>query len=1017
MKIKFKHQQFQLDAVKSIVDVFQGQPNESSRFTLDKGRRQKSVEIGDLFHQTKNRESEFGFKNNPIKLIDQEVLNNMQSIQRYNGLKLSERLEGKFNLTVEMETGTGKTYTYIRTMFELYKKYGWSKFIIVVPSIAIREGVLKTFQITEDHFMAEYGSKPRYFVYNSKQLHHIEKFASDAGINVMIINSQAFAARGQDARRIYMELDDFNSRRPIDVIASTNPILIIDEPQSVEGQKTKESLKLFKPLFTLRYSATHREDYNKVYRLDALDAYNMKLVKKISVKGISVKGTSGTNSYVYLEGIDVSDKHAPLARLEYEKRTKTGLTKVSKKIVTGDDLYQLSDNLEQYKGYKVSEINGQNNSISFINGVILYAGDVQGDVSELHFRRIQIRETLKSHYEKERVLFHKGIKVLSLFFIDEVAKYRQYDKDGNERNGHYADIFEEEYMELLNEQLSLFADDPYVRYLNAIQVKSTHKGYFSIDKKSSRFVDSKVSAKETDSDDADAYDLIMRDKERLLSFEEPTRFIFSHSALKEGWDNPNVFQICTLKHSDSTIKKRQEVGRGLRLCVNQYGDRIDSSIPGVDVHEINALTVVASESYEQFAKQLQSEIAATLSDRPRKADCGFFLEKVFVNARGEQLKIDERLATKLQNAFIRNGYTDDDYNLTDVYFTAVEEQTINLPEELNAHQGQLIELVKSIYVEGKSDMTNDDRKNTIPSITVNNNFHKKEFKELWNRINKRSVYTVQFDSEELVRKCIMAIDMSLDVPSIRYSIKHGEMNQIESRDQLKQGEAFKIRETDADYVHQAAISKIKYDLIGKLMDETKLTRKTVVAIMKGIKQAKFMLFQKNPEEFIIRASGLINEQKATTIIESITYDVINDTFHTDVFTKNTLKGQLGQNAIAVEKHIYDYVVTDSKIERAFAKELDTSNEVNIYAKLPRGFYIPTPVGNYNPDWAIVFKEGDVKHIYFIAETKGSLDSMELREIEKAKIECARRHFAKLNSGQLKYDVVNSYEKLMEIVKN
>ncbi|WP_375104487.1 type III restriction-modification system endonuclease [Paenibacillus sp. RS8] len=1016
MKIKFKHQQFQMDAVKSIVDVFQGQPNESSRFTLDKGRRQKSVEIGDLFQQAKSNESEYGFKNNPIKLIDQEVLNNIQLTQRNNGLKLSEKLEGKYNLTIEMETGTGKTYTYIRTMFELYKKYGWSKFIIVVPSIAIREGILKTFQITEDHFMAEYGSKARYFVYNSKQLHHIEKFASDAGINVMIINSQAFNARGKDARRISMELDDFNSRRPIDVIASTNPILIIDEPQSVEGLKTKEALKDFKPLFTLRYSATHRDDYNKVYRLDALDAYNMKLVKKINVKGISVKGTSGTNSYVYLEGIDISDKHAPVARLEYEKRTKTGLTQVSRKIKIGDRLYDLSDNLEQYKGYQVSEINGQKNSISFTNGVTLYAGDVQGDVSELHFRRIQIRETLKSHFGKERVLFHQGIKVLSLFFIDEVAKYRQYDKDGNEQNGDYADIFEEEYMKLLNEQLSLFVDDPYIQYLNAIQVKDTHKGYFSIDKKSSRFIDSKVSARETDSDDVDAYDLIMRHKEQLLSFEEPTRFIFSHSALKEGWDNPNVFQICTLKHSDSTIKKRQEVGRGLRLCVNQYGERIDSSIPGIDVHEINALTVVASESYEQFAKQLQSEIAATLSDRPRKADNGFFLEKVLVNARGEQLKIDDRLATKLQNAFIRNCYTDDDYNLTDVYFAAVEEQSVKLPDELNGYQEQLIELVKSIYVEGKSDMTSDDRKNTIPSITVNSNFYKKEFKELWNRINKRSVYTVQFDSEELVRKCVMAIDMSLDVPSIRYSIKHGEMNEIESRDQLKQGGAFIQRETQTEYVHSPATSKIKYDLIGKMMDETKLTRKTIAAILKGITQAKFMLFQKNPEEFILRASRLINEQKATTIIESITYDVINDTFDTDVFTKNTLKGQLGQNAIAVEKHIYDYVVTDSKIERAFAKELDTSKEVSVYAKLPRGFYIPTPVGDYNPDWAIVFKEGDVKHIYFIAETKGSLDSMELREVEKAKIECARRHFAKLNSDQLKYDVVNSYEKLMEIVK-
>ncbi|WP_138494055.1 type III restriction-modification system endonuclease [Paenibacillus pinistramenti] len=1017
MKIKFKHQQFQLDAVNSVVEAFQGQPNESSRFTLDKGRRQKSVEQIDLYQLANSESGQYGFKNNPIKLIDQEVLTNIQAVQRQNGLMLSERLEGRYNLTVEMETGTGKTYTYIRTMFELYQKYGWSKFIIVVPSIAIREGVLKTFQMTEDHFMSEYGSKARYFVYNSKQLHHIEKFASDAGINVMIINAQAFNARGKDARRITMELDDFNSRRPIDVIASTNPILIIDEPQSVEGQKTKEALKDFKALFTLRYSATHREDYNKIYRLDALDAYNMKLVKKISVKGISVKGTSGTNSYLYLEGIDVSDKHAPIARLEFEKRTKSGLTRVSRKIVTGDDLYQLSDRLEQYKGFKVAEINGQNNSISFINGVTLYAGDVQGDVSEHHFRRIQIRETLKSHFEKERVLFYKGIKVLSLFFIDEVAKYRQYDEAGDEMNGDYAVMFEEEYLGLLNEQLSLFADDPYMQYLNGIEVRKTHKGYFSIDKKSRRFVDSKVSARESDSDDADAYDLIMRDKERLLSFEEPTRFIFSHSALKEGWDNPNVFQICTLKHSDSSIKKRQEVGRGLRLCVNQHGERMDASIPGIDVHEINALTVIASESYEQFAKDLQSEIAAALSDRPRKADKNFFLDKVLANARGEQLQIDERLATKLQNTFIRHEYTDDDYNLTDAYFSAVEEGEIKLPEELDgAFHESLIKLVKSIYVEGKTDITSDERNNTIPAVTVNHNFNKQEFKELWNKINKRSVYTVQFDSQELVQKCILAINMSLDVPAIRYSIKHGEMNDIESRDQLKQGGAFTARETQTEYVHQAAASKIKYDLIGKLMDETKLTRRTIAAILKGITQAKFMLFQKNPEEFIIRVSKLINEQKATTIIESISYDVINETFQTDVFTKSMLKGQLGHNAIAVDKHIYDYVVTDSKIERAFAKELDTSKEVNVYAKLPRGFYIPTPVGDYNPDWAIVFKEGGVKHIYFIAETKGSLDSMELREIEKAKIECARRHFAKLNSDQLKYDVVNSYEKLLEIVK-
>ncbi|MEK4999949.1 DEAD/DEAH box helicase family protein [Paenibacillus sp. FSL P4-0127] len=1004
-----------MDAVKSIVDCFEGQPNELSRFTLDRGRRQKPEQM--VMDDLANTEqANIGFKNNAIQLIDQEILKNIQTVQRKNGLKISEKLEGKYNLTIEMETGTGKTYTYIRTMFELYQKYGWSKFIVVVPSIAIREGVLKTFQITEDHFMSEYGTKARYFVYNSKQLHHIEKFASDAGINVMIINSQAFNARGKDARRIYMELDDFNSRRPIDVLASTNPILIIDEPQSVEGKQTKESLKAFHPLFTLRYSATHREDYNKVYRLDALDAYNKKLVKKISVKGISAKGTSGTNSYLYLEGIDVSTKQAPVARLEFEVKTKTGLARKTHKIRQNDDIYQLSGELEQYKGYKVSEINGQNNSISFINGVTLYAGDVQGDVGELHFRRIQIRETIKSHFEKERALFHQGIKVLSLFFIDEVAKYRQYDKDGSELNGVYAEMFEEEYTALLNEQLSLFADDPYIQYLNRIQVKETHKGYFSIDKKSNRYVDPKVSARETDSDDADAYDLIMRDKERLLSFSEPTRFIFSHSALKEGWDNPNVFQICTLKHSDSTIKKRQEVGRGLRLCVNQNGERMDSSVPGIDVHEINVLTVIASESYEQFAKQLQNEIAETLSDRPRKADRDFFLDKVLKNARGEQLKLEDALASKLLYTFIKNDYVDDQYNLTDVYFNAVENQSLKLPEELTDFLEPLVELVKSIYVEGKSNLADNERNRNIASVTVNNNFYKKEFQELWNQINRKSVYTVKFDSEELVKKCVWALDSHLQVPAIRYAIRHGEMNRIESQQQLKSGEAFQTRETKTELVEVKPEFRVKYDLVGKLMDETRLTRKTIVAILTGIKEATFLQFRKNPEEFMLRAAKLINEQKATTIIESITYDVLNDKFEADVFTKNTLSGKLGENAIPVEKHVYDYVVTDSKIERAFAKELDVSNEVRVYAKLPRGFFIPTPMGNYNPDWAIVFKERDVKHIYFIAETKGSMESMELREVEKAKIECARKHFAKLNSDRLKYDVVNTYEKLFEIVK-
>lgn len=748
MKIKFKQQQFQIDAVKSVVDCFRGQLNKFSNFQLDTCRtKAETIEQTNLFEG-------IGFKNNPIELTETDVLKNIRKVQLRNGLKPSGRLAGKYNLTIEMETGTGKTYTYIRTMYELYRAYGWNKFIIVVPSIAIREGVYKSFQITQDHFMDLYGTKIRYFIYNSKQLHKIDQFASDSSINAMIINSQAFNARGKDARRIYEELDDFGTRRPIDVIAQTNPILIIDEPQSVEGKKTKEALKLFKPLFTLRYSATHKEEYNKIYRLDALDAYNMKLVKKIKVKGISIKGSTGTNEYIYFEGINLSVKSKPVARIEFEVKQKTGIKRITRNVDEGFDLYTHSNYMEQYKGYRVSEINGYKNTISFTNGVTLYAGDVQGDISEGNLRRIQIRETIRSHFERETALYKKGIKVLTLFFIDEVAKYRQYDENGNQVNGEYGEIFEEEYINILNEYITLF-DDPYVKYLKSIDVRDTHKGYFSIDKQG-RMVDPKAKGKEKLSDDESAYDLIMKDKERLLSFNEPTRFIFSHSALREGWDNPNVFQICTLKHSDSIIRKRQEVGRGLRLCVDQKGDRIDGETPGVNVHDLNVLTVMASESYESFAKGLQSEIAETLSDRPQKANVEFFLNIVVKNARGEELLIDENLANTLHRSFIINMYVDDNDNLTEKYYKDLETGKVKLPEDVKDFKEGVIQLVGKIFSEGATPLVENSRAENIKKLEVNENFKKKEFQELWNKINVKTAYYVDFDTEELIKNCIIA---------------------------------------------------------------------------------------------------------------------------------------------------------------------------------------------------------------------------------------------------------------------
>jgi len=1009
MKIKFKEQQFQIDAVQSVVDCFRGQPNNVLQFNLDKGRVKGEIAGQQML------DIETGFKNNPIVLSEQDVLKNIREVQLRNGLKPSESLAGKYNLTVEMETGTGKTYTYIRTMYELYRAYGWSKFIIVVPSIAIREGVYKSFQMTEDHFMDLYGTKIRYFIYNSKQLHKVDQFASDSGINAMIINSQAFNARGKDARRIYDELDEFGTRAPIEVLAGTNPILIIDEPQSVEGKKTKEALQLFNPLFTLRYSATHKEEYNKIYRLDALDAYNMKLVKKIKVKGISVKGLTGTNAYLYFEGIDVSKTQKPVAKIEFEVRQKTGIKRVTRNVAEGFDLYAKSNYMEQYKGYRVSEINGYNNTISFTNGVTLSAGDVQGHVSEKALRRIQIRETIKTHLDREKELFSKGIKVLTLFFIDEVAKYRQYDENGNQIDGEYAKIFEEEYTEILNEYIE-DCDEAYAKYLNSIKVKDTHKGYFSIDKQG-RMVDPEAKGSDKISDDESAYDLIMRDKERLLSLDEHTRFIFSHSALREGWDNPNVFQICTLKHSDSAIRKRQEVGRGLRLCVDKDGNRIDGATPGVDVHDINVLTVIASESYESFAKALQSEIAETLSDRPQKADAEFFLNNVVKNARGEVVTIDEKLANTIHRSFIRNYYVDDNDNLTEKYYKDLEAGKLKLPDEVKDFKEGIIQLVSKIYSKGATPLVEDSRAENIKKLKVNENFKKKEFQELWHRINQKTTYYVDFDTEELINNCVKALDSDLKVWKMTYHIKTGEMERITSKEELERGGAFKVKETETDKESKPLASSVKYDLVGKLVDETRLTRKAIVKILKGIKPETFYLFKDNPEEFILKASRIINEQKATLIIQHITYNPIDETYDTSIFTKNTLRGTLGKDAIQVKKHIYDYVITDSEKEREFAAALDASNEVCVYAKLPRGFFIPTPLGDYNPDWAIVFREGQVKHIYFVAETKGKLESLhfDLRGIEKAKIQCARKHFEQISEGKVKYDVVDSYEKLMDKV--
>ena len=1009
MKFRFKDQAYQTHAVEAVVDCFEGQPNTAAiRYRIDPGKSNAPRLLEDA-----------GLKNQDIVASERRILENIQKVQRRQNLpqsaSLSKNEVSALNLDVEMETGTGKTYCYIKTIFEMNKRFGWSKFIIVVPSIAIREGVYKSLEITAEHFQETYHKKARFFIYDSRRLHNLESFSSDAGINVMVINVQAFNARGKDNRRIYEALDDFQSRRPIDVIRANRPILILDEPQKMEGPKTLQSLKEFRPLFILRYSATHKTLHNKVHRLDALDAYNHKLVKKIAVRGISVKGLPGSNAYLYLQSIEVSAKAAPAARMEIEVKRKSDIKRTIRKLKQGDNLYALSGELDQYRGFVVVDIDAITDTLEFTNGHRLQAGEASGAVNESALRRIQIREAIQAHLEKEQVLFRQGIKALTLFFIDEVAKYRVY-SDAGEEGGEYGEIFEEEYKDAVNKlKQDMLMHEDYKRYLDGIPVERTHNGYFSIDRKSRRMVDRVDKKKSGEADDVDAYDLILKDKERLLSFDEPVRFIFSHSALREGWDNPNVFVICPLKRSDNTISRRQEVGRGLRIAVDQRGDRQDDP---ATVHETNVLTVVANESYKDFVTALQRDISESLCERPRMADVKYFTGKI-MRTSGGTVEVTQEMAEDIEFYLIQNGYVDRKRSIVPKYHDALENEALaDLPQDLQPYREQVLQLIDSVYSDARlPEMIENDR--GAKKNPLNANFEKKEFKALWQRINHKAVYSVHFDSAELIGKCIRTLDSALRVTPLQYTIERGQQAEEIPYDRMKSGDSFKIKETATEYHAHAIHGAVPYDLLAKVAENTQLTRKTVTEILSGIEKDVFAKYKTNPESFISEAARLIEEQKATCIIEHLRYDAVSATHDIDIFTDGQSRQDFSKAGDRLERHIYDYVITDSKTERCFVQALDTSSAVVVYAKLPKGFAIPTPVGNYNPDWAISFKEGSVRHVYFVAETKGSMSSMELREIEKTKIECARKFFDEINRKidpeNVKYDVVNSFGKLMEIV--
>ena len=1020
MKLRYKHQRFQNEAALAVANAFVGQPKSDglSDHIVDQGSDNRAFPL-------------LGFGNKNVILTPEAVCENVRAIQTEQGLKPVEQLQQLQGVgtafTIEMETGTGKTYTYIKTMYELNARYGWTKFVVVVPSIAIREGVLKSFESMQAHFAQEYGKRMQCFMYNSKQLNKIDSFASDAGMHVMIINTQAFnssmneeksrgAKADKAARIIFDRRDGFRSRRPIDVLAQTHPILIIDEPQSVLGvdmnNKTRKGIAMFKPLFTLLYSATHRKGdiYNMVYKLDAIDAYNQKLVKKIEVKGIRQIGSTATNGYVYLEEI-VIGKGNPRARISFDVKTQSGTKQVSRLVDERYDLKEQSGGLAEYdNNFIVERIDGRQGIVRFLNGLTLHEGDAVGSVNEDYIRRIQIRETIRTHLERERQLFSQHIKVLSLFFIDHVDSYRLY--EGEDSKGKFAKMFEEEYNRVLSEMLPSFTDEAYLRYLSDPRnaASKVHQGYFSMDKKG-KVVESKD--KEGENEER-AFDLIMKDKERLLSLNEPVRFIFSHSALKEGWDNPNVFQICTLKNSDNETKKRQEVGRGMRLCVNQKGERQDVDVLGEQVFDTNILTVIASESYDDFAKKLQTEMAEACADRPIVITAHLFEGRAYAMADGTHGKFDVNQARAIYNALIRKDYVDDKGALTAQYFEDKRNDTLDFGAANDWRDG-IIAALDTVF--NPSTVKPEDARKPKQAHFMKDNFAKKEFQQLWKRINRRTYYQVNFDTSDLVRKAIGAVDRLLKVTEIRIVVEGGSLDEVRDRESLEAGVAMTQGSTRTIRVTEAVGGEVTYDLIGQLVSATGLTRKTIVEILKGIRPSTFSMFKMNPEEFIIKTARIINDCKALAVIECIKYEKLNDEFSTDIFTESALRGKLGVNAIESAKSLYDLVVLDSMgTEKNFAESLEHEDDVVVYTKLPRGFYINTPMGKYNPDWAVAFREGSVKHVYFIAETKGTDDlPSDLRGSENGKIDCARRHFAAISEREVVFDVVKDYRSLYDIV--
>jgi len=992
MKIQFESNlNYQNSAIDSIVNIFKHQDICQSNFSV-------SRMTDNLFHSIDN---ELGIGNR-LELLDEEILLNIQNIQLKNGLAQSKELNS-MDFSVEMETGTGKTYVYLKSIFKLNEKYGFTKFIIVVPSIAIKEGTKKTLEITEEHFKSIFDNvNYDYFIYDSSNLEQVRDFATSSDIRIMVINIDAFKKSFTDptkntkANIIHRKNDRLNGQKPIEFIASTNPIVIIDEPQSVDNtKKAKEAIETLNPLCRLRYSATHIDKYNLMYKLDSIDAYEQKLVKQIEVANVKLD-EAHNSAYIKVISIKANPRSAKV-EIDINNKGKTSRKTIT--INSRSDLYELSKGRDVYEGYTINDIYIEegNEYIEFGNGVVVKRGEVVGDIDNESIKRLQIRKTIEEHLDKELRLNPKGIKVLSLFFIDKVSNYRQYDEDKNPINGKFANWFEEEYLAISKKPKykNLFED---IKNLDD-DVKTIHNGYFSKDKKGI-FKDSKSNVKgelRGNKDDEDTFSLIMKDKEKLLSFKSPLRFIFSHSALKEGWDNPNVFQICTLNETNSVMKKRQEIGRGLRICVNQEGERVQ----GFDV---NTLTVMANESYEDFARGLQEEI-----EKEEGIKFGVIEEHYFANITVE--KDDGELeyfgAINSENLFkylLEKEYIDQKGKVQNSLKLDIKEDKFELPTQYENLREEITS--KIVKIAGTSIVKDANEKITIK---LNKEvFLGEDFKELWEKIKYKTTYRVDFDIEKLIDECAKRIENEATVGKIKYLYSKAT-NKI-----TKVGVQIDEDSLKEQYIDSEIIDYKLPDIVTYLQNETKLMRKDIVDIL--IKSNKLQSFKNNPQKFIDKVIEIIKKTMSIFIVDGIKYQKIGDEFYyaQECFEEKELSGYLSTNLFknSEKKSIYDYTIYDSDIEKSFAKKFNDSDNVKLFTKLPSWFKINTPLGGYNPDWAILIEKDNEEKLYFVVESKGSDLGLDIKNMEKAKIDCGKEHF-KAISEDIKFVQSDTFENLKE----